>query len=213
MNLQNIGKQIAAARALADWSAAELGERAGLTKDAVLKIEAGAVQPRAGTVADITAALAKAGIEFIERGVRLADDAIKVLEGDDAYLKMLDDIYYAVHKTGGEVLFFYSNDRHTRAGEYEAEVRIRDAGGRFRSLVEEGITTTAWPVREYRQISKKYFNHDLQVIYADNVAQAINGGEKIVLIRNASLATTARNTFNLIWSLMPPVRKAKGEHG
>jgi hypothetical protein len=48
------------------------------------------------------------------------------------------------------VLFLYSSDGHTRASEYEAEVRIRKAGGRFRSLVEEGIATTAWPVREYR---------------------------------------------------------------
>jgi transcriptional regulator with XRE-family HTH domain len=213
MNLHTIGKQIAAARALADWSAAELGARAGLTKDAILKIEAGAVQPRAGTIADITAALAAVGVEFTERGVRLADDAIKVLEGEDAYLKMLDDIYYAIHKSGGEVLFMYSSDRHTHPGEYEAELRIREAGGRFRSLVEEGIKTTIWPAREYRLIPKKYFNHDLQIIYADKVAQAINGGEKILLIRNASLAKTACNTFNLLWSQLRPLPKTGHGHG
>jgi hypothetical protein len=48
-------------------------------------------------------------------------------------------------KTGGEVLFFYSSDRCTRPGEYEAEERIREAGARFRSLIEEGSTTTTSP--------------------------------------------------------------------
>jgi transcriptional regulator with XRE-family HTH domain len=213
MDLHNIGKQIAAGRALADWSAAELGSRAGITKDAILKIEAGDVQPRTGTLSDITAALAAAGIEFTPRGVRFADDAFKFLEGDDAYLQMLDDIYYATHKAGGEVLFFCADDRSTRPGEQELEERIRAAGVRFRCLIEAGNDVTRWPRKEYRQIASKYFNHNLQVIYGERVAQMIDGGSKILIIRNASLATTVRNIFNLVWSLMPPLPKAKGEHG
>jgi transcriptional regulator with XRE-family HTH domain len=213
MNLHNIGKQIAAARALADWTAAELADRAGLSRDGVMKIEGGAVQPRTGTLADITAAFASIGIEFTERGVRFADDVIKVLEGDDAYLRMLDDITYVTHKSGGEVLFFCADDRSTRPGEQEIEERIRAAGVRFRCLIEAGNDFTRWPRREYRQIPGKYFNHNLQVIYADKVAQMIDGGSKILIIRNASLATTARNIFNLVWSQLPPMPKAAAGHG
>jgi hypothetical protein len=40
----------------------------------------------------------------------------------------------------------------------------------------------------------------------------INGGEKILIVRNASLATTARNVFNLLWSLMRALPKGKGDH-
>jgi len=213
MDILNLGKQIAAARALADWPAAELGRRAGMTKDAILKIEAGAVQPRTGTIADIIAALASGGVELTERGARFIDDHFKFLEGDDAYLRMLDDVYYATYKTAAEVLFFCADDRSTQPGEQELEERLRLSGTRFRCLIEAGNAAVRWPRNEYRQIPSKYFNHNLQVIYAEKVAQMIDGGRKILIIRNASLATTVRNIFNLVWSQMPPLPKAKGEHG
>jgi transcriptional regulator with XRE-family HTH domain len=210
MALSLAGKQITAARALADLTVAELAERAGLSRDVIMKIEAGTVQPREGTIADITRALAAAGVEFTEKGARWIDDVIRVLDGEDAYLRMLDDVHQVTRKAGGEVLFFCSDDRSTRPGEEEAEERIRSNGVRFRCLIEAGNNFTRWPHKEYRQIPKEYFNHDLQVIYGDKVAQMINGGEKILIVRNASLATTARNVFNLLWSLMRPLPKGKG---
>jgi transcriptional regulator with XRE-family HTH domain len=210
MALSIAGKQITAARALADLTVAELAERAGLSRDAIMKIEAGTVQPREGTIADITRALAAAGVEFTEKGARWIDDVIRVLDGEDAYLRMLDDVHQVTRKAGGEVLFFCSDDRSTRPGEEEAEERIRSNGVRFRCLIEAGNNFTRWPRKEYRQIPTEYFNHDLQVIYGDKVAQMINGGEKILIVRNASLATTARNVFNLLWSLMRPLPKGKG---
>ena len=210
MAISIAGKQITAARALADLTVAELAERAGLSRDAIMKIEAGSVQPREGTIADITKALAAAGVEFTEKGARWIDDVIRVLEGEDAYLRMLDDVHQVTRKAGGEVLFFCSDDRSTRPGEEEAEERIRSNGVRFRCLIEAGNNFTRWPRKEYRQIPPEYFNHDLQVIYGDKVAQMINGGEKILVVRNTSLATTARNVFNLLWSLMRPLPKGKG---
>jgi transcriptional regulator with XRE-family HTH domain len=64
MAISIAGKQITAARALADLTVAELAERAGLSRDAIMKIEAGTVQPREGTIADITKALAAAGVQY-----------------------------------------------------------------------------------------------------------------------------------------------------
>jgi transcriptional regulator with XRE-family HTH domain len=199
------GKQVAAARALAGWTAAQLAERAGLARLQITRIENGDAQPREGTLSDIVKAFEDIGVEFTERGVRWADDAIKILEGEDAYLRTLDDVYYATHKTGGEVLFLYSSDVFTAKGEHEAEIRIRQSGVRFRSIIAKGKTDTAWPRSEYRQIPKKYFHHNLQVIYADKVAQVIDEGKRITVIRNASVAQTARNTFDLIWSQARPL--------
>jgi len=206
MSIAITGKQIAAARSLADWTAAELAERAGLSRDGVMKIEADAVQPREGTLADIRAAFADAGIEFIDRGVRWKDDTVRLLDGEDAYLDMLEDVYKTLHKKGGEVLWLCSNDQMPLKGEYEAELRIREAGIRFRSLIEESKTETVWPRSEYRQIPSRYFHHNLQVIYANKLAQVLEGGKRILIVDNRELAAAARNLFDLIWSLtkMPP---------
>jgi transcriptional regulator with XRE-family HTH domain len=206
MSIVITGKQIAAARSLANWTAAELAKHAGLSRDGVMKIEADAVQPREGTLADIRAAFGDLGIEFIDRGVRWKDDTVKVLEGEDAYLDMLEDIYKSLQKSGGEVLWLCSNDQVPIKGEYEAEVRLREAGLRFRSLIEEGKTETVWPRSEYRQIPSRYFHHNLQVIYANKVAQVLEGGKRILIVDNRELAAAARNLFDLIWSLMkmPP---------
>jgi transcriptional regulator with XRE-family HTH domain len=214
MSIAITGKQIAAARSLANWTAAQLAERAGLSRDGVMKIEADAVQPREGTLADIRAAFSDAGIEFIDRGVRWKDDAVRVLEGEDAYLDMLEDVHKTLHKKGGEVLWLCSNDQVPLKGEYEAEVRIREAGIRFRSLIEESKNETVWPRSEYRQIPSRYFHHNLQVIYANKVAQVLEGGKRILIVDNRELAAAARNLFDLIWSLMkmppkPEKRNAK----
>jgi hypothetical protein len=50
-----------------------------------------------------------------------------VLDGDDAYLRALDDVHDATRTPGAEVLFFCSDDRATRPGEHEAEQRISAA--------------------------------------------------------------------------------------
>jgi transcriptional regulator with XRE-family HTH domain len=214
MSIVITGKQVAAARSLANWTAAELAERAGLSRDGVMKIEADAVQPREGTLADIRATFGDAGIEFIDRGVRWKDDTVKVLEGEDAYLDMLEDVYKTLHKKGGEVLWLCSNDQVPLKGEYEAELRMREAGVRFRSLIEETKTETVWPRSEYRQIPSRYFHHNLQVIYANKVAQVLEGGKRILIVENREMAAAARNLFDLIWSLMkmppkPEKRNAK----
>ena len=214
MSIAITGKQIAAARSLANWTAAELAERAGLSRDGVMKIEADAVQPREGTLADIRAAFSDAGIEFIDRGVRWKDDTVRVLEGEDAYLDMLEDVYKTLRKKGGEVLWLCSNDQVPLKGEYEAEVRIRETGIRFRSLIEESKNETVWPRSEYRQIPSRYVPHNRQVIYANKVAQVLEGGKRILIVENRELAAAASNLFDLIWSLMkmppkPEKRNAK----
>ena len=206
MDIKTIkGKQIAAARALAEYTLDDLAKHSGVSRSTIVKIEAeqrGAAWRR--TLADLVKAFADAdkGVEFTEGGVRWRSDIVRQLEGDDAYLAMLDDVYKTLHKSGGEVLWLCSNDQVPRPGEYEAEARIRDAGVRFRSLIEEGKTETVWPRSEYRQIPSRYFHHNLQVIYANKVAQVLEGGKRILIVDNRELAAATRNLFDLIWSLM-----------
>ena len=66
--------QCRAARALLNWTQAELAEKAAVAKQTLTDFERGARQPYPRTLADIRAALERAGIEFTNGdspGVRL----------------------------------------------------------------------------------------------------------------------------------------------
>ena len=111
MSIHLKGKQIAAARQLAELTLDELAERSGVSRSTLVKIESGAVQPREGTLADIVKAFAAAGVEFIEGGVRWIGDTIRTFEGPDAYLRLLDEVYQTLHRqAGAEVLFICIDD-------------------------------------------------------------------------------------------------------
>jgi transcriptional regulator with XRE-family HTH domain len=69
--------QCRAARALISWSQGDLAERANVSEKAIWDFEAGKRVPREQTIEKLSAALEKAGVEFIPEngrgpGVRLA---------------------------------------------------------------------------------------------------------------------------------------------
>ncbi len=76
--------QCRAARALLNWSQADLAERAKVAKQTLADFERGARTPYARTLVDIRAALEAAGIEFIApngggAGVRWRENPAKAV--------------------------------------------------------------------------------------------------------------------------------------
>jgi predicted transcriptional regulator len=66
--------QIRAARALLDWTQADLAAKADISANALIAIERGKADPKLSTVNAIRRALEKAGVEFTDGdapGVRL----------------------------------------------------------------------------------------------------------------------------------------------
>ena len=70
-------EQIRAARALLDWSTADLAQHAGLTVNGINKIERGHVQAHRETLEKLTAIFEDAGIEFLPNsGLRKKDKLV-----------------------------------------------------------------------------------------------------------------------------------------
>jgi transcriptional regulator with XRE-family HTH domain len=63
--------QSRAARGLLNWSQADLVEHSGVSKKTIADFERGSTKPYGRTLIAIIAAFEAAGIEFINRGVRM----------------------------------------------------------------------------------------------------------------------------------------------
>lgn len=197
--------QIRAALGLLNWNHGDLASRIDVTTMTISRLLSGSNPPRESTERKIQAVFDENGIEFMQGGARKRDDTITILEGADAYLRLMDDIYHSMHGNGGEVLFLFGDDRVTTEEGRAAEARLRSADITFRTIIEEGNTTINGPAHEYRAVKSEFFNNDLVVIYADKVAQLIDKGEKIVLIRNPSSAITMNKTFEFMWQSLKPL--------
>lgn len=63
--------QCRAARALLDWTQSDLMDHCGASQKTIVDFERGLTRPYARTLTAIIAAFETAGIEFINRGVRM----------------------------------------------------------------------------------------------------------------------------------------------
>lgn len=86
--------QIRGARAILNWSQAELATKSGLSPTSVGAIEKGQSTPRDQTLNILRKALENAGIEFIGKdGVRLRNSDVRILRGQQGFHDFYDDIY------------------------------------------------------------------------------------------------------------------------
>jgi len=199
--------QIRAARALIDWSQDNLAAASELSVATIRKIESGHISPRDKTMDAIVVALKQAKVEFTpSMGVRLRSNDIVILEGDDCYLQLLDDIHHTTKGGKGEVLFLYYDARLTSEFETDAEIRIRREGIKWRFLCEEGNTHLPFPLEEWRWLPKEFFKRNIQVIYGGKVAlgcyidKSRELTTKMVIVDSAPLAESARNSFEFMWA-------------
>lgn len=198
--------QIKAARALIDWSQEDLANASGLSIATIRKIESGALSPRDKTMGAIISAFEDANVEFIyPDGVRIKNNAIEVIEGDDSYLQLLDLVYYTLKGKNEELLISYADNSLSPQAVIENQRRLRKAGIRMRWLVEEGNTYILFPKENYRWLPSKYFHNNVVQIFGNKVALGATKDKtssmptKIIIIESKTLSAALRNAFNFMW--------------
>jgi len=195
------GRQIRAARGLLDWTAADLAEKAGLTRETVSRIEVDTVQAREGSIEKLLHVFEQSDIEFIgERGVALRDDNYRVLHGEDCYLRLLDEVFYALRdRLDAEVLSICTDDSVSPPEVVKAIQRWHDAGIKCRFLSHEKATRFDFPLTEYRLISSRFFKNSVMIVFADKVATLRGTNSAVLIINDKDQADMLRGLFELIW--------------
>lgn len=194
--------QIKAARGLLEWTQEQLANHASLTIDQVRRFEGGKSQ-----TVEILEAIHKAfvaeGIAFTTHGVELRNNSITVIEGDEWFLRLLDDVIFSLEgKPDAELLIECGDERQSPKEVVDRVRQLRDAGIKMRLLVEEGNTHLIGPLNEYRYIPKERFNNYVAFIYGDKFAICTENNTKALVFKDASLATTRRNIFDLLWDVL-----------
>ncbi len=196
-------EQVRAARALLDWSQKDLAERAGVSEPSVINFEKEKSTPNQGTVDKIFSAFSLAGVSFIERGVFLKEDTITTIEGDNWYLRLLDDVYYSlIDQKDGELLLISADDRMSPPEVNNRYRKIRNAGIRMRQLVEDGNTYLMGPIKEYRYIPKDHYTNYVCLIYGQKIAVCTDHNSKTVVFKDPMLSSMWANMFNLLWDTL-----------
>jgi transcriptional regulator with XRE-family HTH domain len=196
--------QIRAARALKNWSQAELAEKVGMSVPSIGNIESEKHKPTPATQQKITEVFEGAGIEFIDGGVRHIPDIVTIYDGPDCYLKLLDDAYYALAEDKNELLFWAANEERCSEQVIEKTRLLRKAGIPMRFLICEGDTYCLGSLDEYRWLKKDLFvTSDVKLTFADRVAYllASEDHQKIVVLKDINIARDSRRIFNFIWDL------------
>lgn len=208
--------RIRAARALLDWTQDRLAMAAGLSALSVSNIEKGAQDPSARTLDKIRRALEAGGIAFTERGLERRDTAVyEIGGGPDWWVRVLDDARASLEGApGAEILFLFSDDRESPP-EVNARLRaMRASGIGVRQIVCAGNTHLLGSESEYRWVPAEYFKNRVTLVYGDKTAICAEDNTKAVIVKDAGLAETWRNLFEMLWrgvSLSKPDRSTANE--
>ena len=199
--------QIRAARALLDWSQADLADHAGLSQTGIARIENGTNKPNSGTLDKINNAFDTSFVEFINGGVRLSQDKLKIIEGEACLRKLQDDIFHTLqNKKGAEVLLLGISEikpEETEDYEYTQKhiERLIKANISERIIVSANEHSFLGPKEWYRRVPEDFFSAHTVFVYDTKVALAIRDPmHKVLLLDNQFFAETMKTFFNFVWN-------------
>jgi transcriptional regulator with XRE-family HTH domain len=198
-------EQIRAARALLDWSQADLASYADLSQTGIARIENGTNQPNTQTLEKIKRAFGGANIEFIDGGVRLAQDKLTIIKGKDCLRKLQDDIFHTLSKRKDDIRILGIDEISPDEGEDYSYTkmhiqRLIDAGINERILIQKGKTDFLAPKEWYRSIPEKYFSPHTVFIYDSKIALVLRAPEyKVLLLDNPFFAASLKTFFDFLW--------------
>lgn len=197
------GKQIAAARQLLEWSQADLAEKAGVSKPSIIRMEKDLFSVKDDSRRSVQEAFSSTDIEFVEGGVRQVNKVVEIYEGDDCYIRLMDDAFIELSPTKGEILFSASDERRSPDVVINKFNAMRVSGIKMRSLIKDQDTYIMGELDEYRWMSNDLFvDGDVKVIFGDKVAYLMSwrGIPRVVTIKDKNIAEENKRFFEYIWN-------------
>lgn len=203
------GKQIRAARILAEWEAQDLADKTGLNRETIFKVERGTANPKPETLERIVRAFAEEGIEFTDnQGVRFKPTGVTVYDGVAAFEDFHEFLYLHLKQNGGEVCLSIYDE--PLLAKYRKDPEIHRS--RMRELVGSGkvsfrilATKSSWNTRGYIQF--RWLPHQRPLptaFYAFGDCLALvsfvnPNAPYVVVLQSGPMTEAYRQGFNIAW--------------
>lgn len=201
-------RQIRAARALLEWSQADLARAAGMAVSSIKAIENCASTPRRETLEAIAATFEAAGVDFCPpSGVRLKSDVVTVHQGRDAATELMNSILRHAPNDPSQEVCIIGLDEQLAAELDGPDVhpnlrsRLGQVGVRERVLIAEGVKEFLRDEASYRWMPRDGFCRNAPIyIYGDKVAvQSGTLRRQTIIIDAKPLAQHLRALFGVLW--------------
>ncbi len=202
------GKQIRAARQLVEWSADDLAERVGITKESILNIERGDKRARSLTMDKIVFVFEEAGIQFTENeGIRRKPIDIETFEGTQRFDEFYDYLYQHLLLKGGDVCIYVVDEGLFSKYRGDPDLHRR----RMKELVEGGKVTCRIlaakssfksEYAQFKRLPESMPSPASFYVFGDCLAMISFSHEPapyVVLHKSGPFAEAYKQTFNLIW--------------
>lgn len=213
-------KQIKAARAMLDWSRAELAAASDVSEANIVRLEAGG-DSRKETLEKIHNAFESHGIVFTQTGgIEPARPELRTFVGQNGFRAFFDDVYATIRDMGGEVVIIGSDeDDFIKAfgNEFLSIHKSRMEklkNFNMRCLIEEGdMNFLATEYCTYKWSPREQFQSVPFYIYGNKVAfiqfNVPVDAPLIVVVQSKAIADAFRLQFDGMWknSKIPPDNK------
>ena len=213
-------EQIRAARALLDWSTADLAKQAELTVNGINKIERGHVQAHRDTLEVLQKVFETAGVEFIGSiGVQWAQHHVRTYTGVEGLKTFFDDVRYTSQHSDEEIVIcgfseVYFENKLGEYLDYHRREMLSFKNVKMRCLIEESdFSVGASGYCYYRWLPKENFASVPFYVYGDKAAIIVTTGPEdplILIIQNGTIAEAYRRQFAVMWAIardVPPEKK------
>lgn len=211
-------EQIRAARAWLNLGQHDIAEAINVSAQTISDIENERTNPKASIVDKLQSFFEIRGLEFLaDGGIRKAQNLVKIYEGKDCYLQLLDDAHQILKNKKGEICFSGSDETRSPPAVIKKFREMREDGITMRSLIKEGDTFIMGSLDEYRWMNDDLFvESDVKIIFANYVSYLVTWLDtiKVITILDKTIAQENQRTFDFIWkgSDMPTHTTAKEKY-
>lgn len=202
---------VRAARGCLNWTQSKLSFKCDTSLSTISGYEAEKTEPKLETLEILAKVFFEEGIIFHPEGGFIRDvQTIKIFDGVEGFLKVLEDATQDCSIDKKEILFLGNDDKRSSEKINEMHKSLYKKGIPYRLLIAQDNDFILGPLEDYRKIEDDFFlSEDVIIIYGDKVSFCVDvegdlknykiNNRRHLVIKDKGLSSTFKKCFERLW--------------